>query len=44
MQTIVRSFQLHFRPARTDGRLDRSTLDTLSRLDMPRSLKDGRIA
>lgn len=28
----LRAFQLHFRPARTDGRLDRSTLDTLARL------------
>lgn len=44
MQTIVRSFQLHFRPARTDGRLDRSTLDTLSRLEAAPALKDDRIA
>ena len=29
---VLRSFQLHFRPARTDGRLDGSTLDTLQRL------------
>lgn len=29
---LVRAFQLHFRPARTDGRLDASTLDTLRRL------------
>ena len=29
---VVRSFQLHFRPARTDGRLDAGTLDTLRRL------------
>lgn len=29
---LVRSFQLHFRPARTDGRLDAGTLDTLRRL------------
>jgi N-acetylmuramoyl-L-alanine amidase len=26
---VVRSFQLHFRPARPDGRIDRSTLSTL---------------
>jgi N-acetylmuramoyl-L-alanine amidase len=32
MQSVVRAFQLHFRPMRADGRLDRSTLDTLSRL------------
>lgn len=29
---LVRSFQLHFRPARADGRLDAGTLDTLRRL------------
>ena len=29
---VVRSFQLHFRPARPDGRLDRSTLATLEDL------------
>ncbi len=29
---VLRAFQLHFRPARADGRLDRGTLDTLSRL------------
>lgn len=29
---VVRSFQLHFRPARTDGRLDRSTVSTLEAL------------
>ena len=29
---VVRSFQLHFRPARPDGRLDRSTLETLEAL------------
>ncbi|MEO8652265.1 MAG: N-acetylmuramoyl-L-alanine amidase [Hyphomicrobiaceae bacterium] len=29
---VVRSFQLHFRPARSDGRLDRSTLETLEAL------------
>jgi N-acetylmuramoyl-L-alanine amidase len=28
----IRAFQLHFRPRRTDGRLDRSTLSTLQRL------------
>ena len=31
-RVVVRAFQLHFRPARCDGRLDRSTLDTLRRL------------
>jgi len=29
---VVRAFQLHFRPERADGNLDRATLDTLSRL------------
>ena len=29
---VLRAFQLHFRPARIDGRLDRSTLATLERL------------
>ena len=29
---LVRSFQLHFRPARADGRLDTATLDTMRRL------------
>lgn len=29
---VIRSFQLHFRPARVDGVIDRSTLDTLERL------------
>lgn len=29
---VIRSFQLHFRPARADGRLDRSTLATLESL------------
>lgn len=43
MQTVVRAFQLHFRPAKTDGKLDRSTLDTLSRLCAAAGLKDGRI-
>ena len=32
MKPVVRAFQLHFRPARTDGCLDRSTVDTLERL------------
>jgi N-acetylmuramoyl-L-alanine amidase len=31
-QTVLKAFQLHFRQARPDGRLDRSTLDTLQRL------------
>jgi len=30
--TVVRSFQLHFRPERPDGRVDRSTLATLEAL------------
>lgn len=30
--TILRAFQLHFRPARVDGRLDAVTLDTARRL------------
>lgn len=29
---VVKAFQRHFRPARVDGRIDRSTLDTLERL------------
>jgi N-acetylmuramoyl-L-alanine amidase len=29
---VIRAFQLHFRPRRVDGRLDRSTLSTLTRL------------
>ncbi len=29
---VLRAFQLHFRPSRIDGRLDRSTLATLHRL------------
>jgi N-acetylmuramoyl-L-alanine amidase len=29
---VVRAFQLHFRPRRVDGRIDRSTLRTLERL------------
>jgi N-acetylmuramoyl-L-alanine amidase len=43
MQTVVKAFQLHFRPERPDGRLDGSTLDTLSRLVAGAGLKDGRI-
>jgi N-acetylmuramoyl-L-alanine amidase len=31
-RSVVRAFQLHFRPGRIDGRLDRSTVDTLARL------------
>jgi N-acetylmuramoyl-L-alanine amidase len=44
MQTVVRAFQLHFRQERCDGALDRSTLDTLSRLVGADGLKDGPIA
>lgn len=29
---LIRSFQMHFRPARTDGKIDAGTLDTLRRL------------
>jgi len=29
---VLRAFQLHFRPARVDGRLDRSTIETLARV------------
>jgi N-acetylmuramoyl-L-alanine amidase len=29
---VLRAFQLHFRPARADGRLDGGTIDTLTRL------------
>jgi len=29
---VLRAFQLHFRPARVDGRLDRSTRETLARV------------
>lgn len=43
LKTVLRAFQLHFRPALTDGRLDGSTLDTLSRLARPASLKDDLI-
>lgn len=32
MAKVVRAFQLHFRPAKVDGRLDISTLRTLERL------------
>jgi N-acetylmuramoyl-L-alanine amidase len=31
-RNVVRAFQLHFRPQRADGILDRASLDTLSRL------------
>jgi N-acetylmuramoyl-L-alanine amidase len=32
LRCVVRAFQLHFRPARADGNLDRSTVATLERL------------
>jgi N-acetylmuramoyl-L-alanine amidase len=32
LAVLVRTFQLHFRPARADGRLDAGTLDTMRRL------------
>ncbi len=38
---VLRAFQLHFRPARVDGRLDRSTLITLERL---LAMRDSRLA
>jgi N-acetylmuramoyl-L-alanine amidase len=44
LRTVLRAFQLHFRPALTDGRLDRSSLDTLSRLVAAQSQKDDPIA
>ncbi len=31
-RTVMRAFQLHFRPAKIDGLIDRASLDTLSRL------------
>jgi N-acetylmuramoyl-L-alanine amidase len=31
-RAVLRAFQQHFRPARADGKLDESTLDTLARL------------
>jgi N-acetylmuramoyl-L-alanine amidase len=31
-RTVIKAFQLHFRPARADGNLDRPTFDTLTRL------------
>jgi len=44
LRTVLRAFQLHFRPASTDGRLDRSTLQTLARIQLPRRPADDRIA
>lgn len=32
LEQVVEAFQRHFRPARVDGRADRSTLETLARL------------
>lgn len=42
----IRAFQLHFRPRRADGRLDRSTLSTLQRLvaALPRARPQPRLA
>lgn len=39
-EKVVRAFQRHFRPARVDGRIDRSTLATIERLiaALPRPL------
>ena len=39
---VLRAFQLHFRPARVDSRLDRSTLQTLRRL--MESLPDAAVS
>lgn len=44
LAAVLRAFQLHFRPVRTDGQLDASTLDTLSRLVAATNPKVGRIA
>lgn len=38
LQIVITAFQLHFRPARVDGRLDHSTLDTLRRLVASRAV------
>jgi len=35
-QAVVAAFQRHFRPARVDGRVDRSSIDTMLRLLMAR--------
>jgi len=35
-QAVISAFQRHFRPARVDGRVDRSSIDTLLRLLMAR--------
>jgi N-acetylmuramoyl-L-alanine amidase len=32
LEQVVEAFQRHFRPARVDGRADRSTCETLARL------------
>ena len=32
LEKVVEAFQRHFRPARIDGRADKSTIETLSRL------------
>jgi N-acetylmuramoyl-L-alanine amidase len=42
LEQVVQAFQLHFRPARIDGRADASTQDTLARLLS--ALEDRRIA
>ncbi len=42
MGFVLRAFQLHFRPARVDSRLDRSTLNTLKRLLA--ALSDAKVA
>jgi N-acetylmuramoyl-L-alanine amidase len=43
LETVLRAFQLHFRQERPDGRLDRSTLDTLARLGAAAGLNEDRI-
>lgn len=42
MKTVLSAFQLHFRPARVDGRLDLSTFATLQRL--VETLPDAAVA
>lgn len=41
-QAVVAAFQRHFRPARVDGRVDRSSIDTMLRLLMARQAMAAR--
>ena len=41
-QAVIAAFQRHFRPARVDGRVDRSSIDTLLRLLMARQAMVAR--